>query len=762
MKHSLDPYHLKATRPRGSPPAGATIEGNLTSSSTNPRRQAARSGRPKGSGVTPPAQGGTTQGAPAQPQQLGHASQPRQPSSRAGPGHGSPSETATTAGSSRSPGHVRGLQVTADASLNGSTPAAATSTNPSAAGIRQQPTDPSRLPRVHFRAEAGSHQGRPTPPPAAAEAPRVVPASTPISTGDQAGDAAALLAARGMARQDGPAYLGVMKAIHARVAASGCHNYQQARVQLPSNLNLERWQELAEHHGDPMVAQYLRFGFPASYEGRQPDPAAANHSSARLHPAHVEHYISKEVKEGAILGPFSDPPFAPWCQVNALLTRPKKDSDMRRVIMDLSWPHPPLQSVNGGTPKETYMGEPFKLELPSPEDLCKHIREVGPGAYLYAADISRAYRQMPLCPRDWPLTCLKAEEGYYCDVSLPFGLRWAAACCQRATNLVARELQAAGSRVEVYIDDFAGAAPSKDQAQQDFLSMRALLLALGLAEAQHKASPPSQKMTWLGLEYNTLDMTMSIPPAKLKETLLLVRDWLARTSATKTQLKSILGKLFFVSQCSKPSRLFLNRMLATLRACPDQGQVLLGEEFKKDLNWFKSYLASTNGVFIIQKEEVRAPAHLYVDSSTAACGGFSGTEAYHHKFPQTLISRGLSICHLEAINAVAALKLWAPSLRGQLVHLHSDSATAVAIMQAGRGRNPFLQACAREAWVIAAINDLTLVVTHIPGRQLQDTADALSREHLGAPFTTRVAALLASGVTKVSMPRACFALSDSI
>ncbi len=96
------------------------------------------------------------------------------------------------------------------------------------------------------------------------------------------------------------------------------------------------------------------------------------------------------------------------------------------------------------------------------------------------------------------------------------------------------------------------------------------------------------------------------------------------------------------------------------------------------------------------------------------------------------------------------------------MHLHSDSATAVAIMQVGRGRDGFLQACAREAWLTATIHDLTLVVSHIPGRELQDTADALSREHLGEPFVGRVAALLASGVNRVSMPRACFALSDCI
>lgn len=39
-------------------------------------------------------------------------------------------------------------------------------------------------------------------------------------------------------------------------------------------------------------------------------------------------------------------PFVPWCQVNALLTRPKHDSNLHRVIMDLSWPYPPRISAS--------------------------------------------------------------------------------------------------------------------------------------------------------------------------------------------------------------------------------------------------------------------------------------------------------------------------------------------------------------------------------------------------------------------------------
>ena len=265
-----------------------------------------------------------------------------------------------------------------------------------------------------------------------------------------------------------------MLRIHHTVAATGLPNYRGARIPLPSNLALDHWDYLASKFGDPAVAEFLRYGFPVSYEGGCPDAAPGNHASATQHPRAIHAYTASETAHRAMLGLFQQPPFD-WCQVNPLMARPKKGSTERRVIMDLSWPQPPLASVNSGTPKEKYLGEPYKLVLPTPADLCDRIREAGRGAFLYAADVARAYRQLPLDPADWPLTCMQTPEGYFVDISPPFGMRWAASFCQRVTQLVASALEDQGTSTLVYIDDFAGVAASQQQAAADFTSMQSLL-----------------------------------------------------------------------------------------------------------------------------------------------------------------------------------------------------------------------------------------------------------------------------------------------
>ena len=68
------------------------------------------------------------------------------------------------------------------------------------------------------------------------------------------------------------------------------------------------------------------------------------------------------------------------------MTREKRDSPLRRVILDLSWP---LEaSVNASTALDTYMGEAFKLTLPTVDDLAAIIGHYGRGASLWALDLS--------------------------------------------------------------------------------------------------------------------------------------------------------------------------------------------------------------------------------------------------------------------------------------------------------------------------------------------------------------------------------------
>ena len=106
----------------------------------------------------------------------------------------------------------------------------------------------------------------------------------------------------------------------------------------------------------------LEFGFPIGYTAPYP-PAAyqENHPLATQHPQDVAAYIAKELKHSAILGPFTSHPL--HCpRTNPMMTRPKKDSSDRRVIVE--WERlPPLQ----GQPQQSLQAaqyRPTRLAFP--------------------------------------------------------------------------------------------------------------------------------------------------------------------------------------------------------------------------------------------------------------------------------------------------------------------------------------------------------------------------------------------------------------
>ena len=143
-------------------------------------------------------------------------------------------------------------------------------------------------------------------------------------------------------------------------------------------------------------------------------------------------------------------------------------------------------------------------------------------------------------------------------------------------------------------------------------------------------------------------------------------------------------------------------MLDTLRQCPEQGSFTLSSELRKDLAWVDRLLPTTDGMFLIYHN--RHPVHLYLDACMSGCGALTVGRAYHTTFfTSRVLWDNPFICHLEALNAALAIKLWAPQFVHQLIHLFCDNQAAVTIFQAGQGKDAFLQACSRDMADVHAV-----------------------------------------------------------
>jgi hypothetical protein len=103
--------------------------------------------------------------------------------------------------------------------------------------------------------------------------------------------------------------------------------------------------------------------------------------------------------------------------------------------------------------------------------------------------------------------------------------------------------------------------------------------------------------------------------------------------------------------CSSCQKVF-KQLLFTLRKCPQQGRVILDDDFRKDLKWFLKFMPATNGIFMLKQQS--PTACVIVADSCISAGGVACPwvkQAYSFVYPKH-ISQGLQICHLECLNVL--------------------------------------------------------------------------------------------------------------
>ena len=71
-----------------------------------------------------------------------------------------------------------------------------------------------------------------------------------------------------------------------------------------SNFIFIEWEAIVHSQANLEVIQYLRNGFSAGFEGPIPTPSFSNRASAINHPRDGKAYITTELAERAMLGPF--------------------------------------------------------------------------------------------------------------------------------------------------------------------------------------------------------------------------------------------------------------------------------------------------------------------------------------------------------------------------------------------------------------------------------------------------------------------------
>ena len=295
------------------------------------------------------------------------------------------------------------------------------------------------------------------------------------------------------------------------VKASGKPNYLEARVPVPTHSDLDLLESLLEDNDDKLIVDFLRYGWSMS-RSMLPltnSSAKVNHKRALQFSDAINHYLATEHSNNMLLGPFFTNPFPDRTDSSPLNSVPKRDSDERRVILNMSFPSG--HSVNDGINKDFYLGVSIDLTYPTIDSFTTVVKAVGQGALMYKRDLCRAYCQIWTDPFDVPFQGFFWQGAFYFDTVLVMGCTSSTYISQQVTSALVHIHNSWGALFTNYFDDFIGVAP-QEKAGKDFHKLGWLLQDIGVWGSEHKACPPSSLMVVLGIMVNTIDMTISISP----------------------------------------------------------------------------------------------------------------------------------------------------------------------------------------------------------------------------------------------------------
>jgi hypothetical protein len=220
-----------------------------------------------------------------------------------------------------------------------------------------------------------------------------------------------------------------------KIVASGKSNASGLKIQVKSGMNIPAWKLLLEgYKHEDLILDGLSYGWPLNWTCSPylSCQTVKNHPTAeKQFPELIKDWYLDQVEKGMLVGP-SQREELPWANLSTIPLQSviKDPIEMtRRVCADPTYVLPSLPkgfgSLNQGIPKNSYLGKPFKYELPRVRDFVEDAKQIGLTHVLgFKIDWKFAFRQNPLDPADWWLTVYYIEgAGYFIDIRTNFGYR---------------------------------------------------------------------------------------------------------------------------------------------------------------------------------------------------------------------------------------------------------------------------------------------------------------------------------------------------
>ncbi|KAM9957090.1 hypothetical protein ACTFIR_003827 [Dictyostelium discoideum] len=223
-----------------------------------------------------------------------------------------------------------------------------------------------------------------------------------------------------------------------------------------------------------------------------------------------------------------------------VFTVPKPGTNLHRPVLD-------LKRLN------TYINnQSFKME--GIKNLPSMVKQ---GYYMVKLDIKKAYLHVFVDPQYRDLFRFVWKGSHYRWKTMPFGLSTAPRIFTMLLRPVLRMLRDINVSIIAYLDDLLIVGSTKEECLSNLKKTMDLLVKLGFKlNLEKSVLEPTQSITFLGLQIDSVSMKLLVPKEKKKSIIKEIRNFLKLDCCSPRKLAGLKGKLIALKDAVIPFRLY--------------------------------------------------------------------------------------------------------------------------------------------------------------------------------------------------------------
>lgn len=505
----------------------------------------------------------------------------------------------------------------------------------------------------------------------------------------------------------------------------------------PSKLRL--WPILMDawHLVDPLdlelIADGILHGINMGYNGpRSACRILPNLRSAKIHSRATLSLIEKSIARGYVVGWFKDPQF------DNLITNPVGVVDKPgsnppfRLIEDFSQPEE--ESINDWTDDMVLVYDRIDAAI-------QHFARHGPGCVMIVFDKKSAYPSIHVREADHHLLGIHwPGKGYAHGRVMKFGAKRSAGiweCFGSIWQSLILEKTDADNCTRWVDDSFSCCSRELAELIVEQILLMARRYNFTLDRAKFTASEIAK---FVGIIFNSLEGSLSIPPEKLSKASDLLRSLVHRAHWSKHQLQSILGVLFHFTSILPHCRGFLSRLLATLKASRRRVRVKVTDWMRSDISMWIAILEHWTGTSLAAVRAARQlalPAEGFTfDASplfgigiVCDSGEWISVPFTAAQLQSSFVDLAYSSTILEAYALLAILIHFPDLVQGIPIRATTDAKNIELTARKGYSTTPVVDDIFRMHAALQCKLDSIVVVSQV-SRAHNQLADALSKNEI--------------------------------